>query len=259
MEASKKDIIVAILVGLVFIFLFCSLMIMVVVNFVRRKRKILLEKQEQEAAFQEQLLQSQIEMQEHTLKNISQEIHDNVGQVLSLAKMNVSILSLKDPSNEKLTDIKELVGKAIVDLRSLTTGYHGEGLLEAGLIHAVKREVVQLEKTELFKVNFTTWVNEIELEKNKSIFLYRMIQEILNNILKHSEAKNINISIFREKENIHIKITDDGKGFDKTDTGFKAGMGLNNLNKRAAMMGATLTIDSKLNEGTSVELIFQSL
>ena len=80
MEASKKDIIVAILVGLVFIFLFCSLMIMVLINFVRRKRKILLEKQEREAAFQQQLLQVQIEMQENTLKTISQEIHDNVGR-----------------------------------------------------------------------------------------------------------------------------------------------------------------------------------
>ena len=90
-------------------------------------------------------------------------------------------------------------------------------------------------------------------------FLYRMIQEILNNILKHSEAKNINISIFREKENIHIQIADDGKGFDKSDSGFRAGMGLNNLNKRAAMIGAALTIDSKINKGTSVELIFHSL
>ena len=172
MEASKKDIIVAILVGLVFIFLFCSLMIMVLINFVRRKRKILLEKQEREAAFQQQLLQVQIEMQENTLKTISQEIHDNVGQVLSLAKMNLSILTLKDKSNEKLEDIKELVGKAIVDLRALSTGYYGQGLEDdTGLIKAITREIKRLEKTELFSIHFTTEIAEIELEKNKAIFL----------------------------------------------------------------------------------------
>ena len=112
-------------------------MIMVVINLERRKRKILLEKQEREAAFQQQLLQSQIEMQEYTLKTISQEIHDNVGQVLSLAKMNLSILSLKDKTNEKLIDIKDMVGKAIIDLRSLTTGYYQNGLCLANIIFSM--------------------------------------------------------------------------------------------------------------------------
>ncbi len=258
MGTTNQDILIAILVGIVFIFLFCSLMIMVLINFVRRKRKILLEKQEREAAFQQQLLQVQIEMQENTLKTISQEIHDNVGQVLSLAKMNLSILTLKDKSNEKLEDIKELVGKAIVDLRALSTGYYGQGLEDdTGLIKAIRREIKRLEKTELFSIHFTTEIAEIELEKNKAIFLYRMIQEIFNNILKHSEAKNINIAIFQQKDTIHIKIADDGKGFDKTDSSFKAGIGLNSLQQRAAIMGAELIMESSINKGTSVELIFQ--
>ena len=172
--------------------------------------------------------------------------------------MNLSILTLKDKSNEKLEDIKELVGKAIVDLRALSTGYYGQGLEDdTGLIKAITREIKRLEKTELFSIHFTTEIAEIELEKNKAIFLYRMIQEIFNNILKHSEAKNINIAIFQQKDSIHIKIADDGKGFDKTDSSFKAGIGLNSLQQRAAMMGAELIMESSINKGTSVELIFQ--
>ena len=150
-----------------------------------------------------------------------------------------------------------MVGKAIVDLRSLTTGYYGEGLLENGLIKAIKREALQLEKTGLFSVHFSTEITEIELEKNKAIFLYRMIQEILNNILKHSEAKNVNITILHDKEVIHIKIADDGKGFDKKDPAFKPGIGLSSLQKRAAMINVNLIIESEKNIGTSVELIFQ--
>ncbi len=225
METQNNDIVTLIAVAVLFTALFSVLMIMVVINFVRRKRKILLERQKRESQFQQDLLQAQVEMQEYTLQTISQEIHDNVGQVLSLAKMNLSILSLKDKSNEKLLDIKELVGKAIIDLRSLTTGYYGQSLLEAGLVNAIRREISQLEKTELFSVHFTAEITEIELEKNKTIFLYRMIQEIFNNILKHSEAKNINIAIFPVKDDIHIKIADDGKGFDKNDIAFKAGIG----------------------------------
>ena len=256
MGLSKKDLIVAILVGLIFIFLFCSLMIMVVVNFVRRKRKILLEKQEQDAAFKHQLLQAQVEMQESTLKTISQEIHDNVGQVLSLVKLNISILSMHDPGNEQLIDIKDLVGKAIVDLRALSTGYYGDNITETGFIKSIKREVHHLERTGLFQIHYETSINEIDIEKNKSIFLYRMIQEILNNIVKHSEAKNINLTIFQQLGKTHIKIEDDGKGFDKTDPHFKAGLGLNNMQQRAAMIEAQIIIESIIDKGTSVELIF---
>jgi signal transduction histidine kinase len=256
MGISQKDMMVAILVGIIFIFLFCSLMIMVVVNFVRRKRKILLEKQEREANFNQELLQSQVEMQESTLKTISQEIHDNVGQVLSLAKLNISILAMKDPANGKLLEIKDLVGKAIVDLRALSTGYYGENLLETGFIKAIKREVHHLERTGLFTISFDSAVTEIDLEKNKAIFLYRMIQEILNNIVKHSAAKNINLTIFQQGGKKHIKIVDDGKGFDQNDPQFKAGLGLNNMQQRAAMIEAQIIIKSILHKGTSVELIF---
>jgi len=123
METKNEEIIIAIAVTTFFVLLFCLLMLMVLVNFVRRKRKILLEKQEREAAFKQQLLQSQIEIQDTTLKNISQEIHDNVGQVLSLAKVNLSILSLKMTDNEMLGNIKDLVSKAIAELRDSSTGY----------------------------------------------------------------------------------------------------------------------------------------
>lgn len=256
MENTNQDIIIAIVVGVLFIILFGFLMLIVIVNYVRRKKKMLIEKQIRETKFQQDLMQAQIEMQENTLKAISLEIHDNVGQILSLAKVNLSILTFNDNSNEKLVEIKNLIGKAINDLRNLSTAYNGQNLVEMGIINAIKNELTQLEKTGLFSIHFNSELTEIEIEKNKIIFLYRMIQEILNNILKHSEAKNINVTIFKEKKAFHLIIADDGKGFDTTDVDFKPGIGLNSIQKRAAIIEANLIFKSIKNKGTIVELIF---
>jgi signal transduction histidine kinase len=256
METKNEEIIIAIAVTTFFVLLFCLLMLMVLVNFVRRKRKILLEKQEREAAFKQQLLQSQIEIQDTTLKNISQEIHDNVGQVLSLAKVNLSILSLKMTDNEMLGNIKDLVSKAIADLRDLSTGYYADRLAENGLFTAIKHEVKQLEKIGIYTIHFNSTIQERFVDKYKTIFVYRMVQEILNNIVKHSEAKNIWLNMFVKNEEVHICIEDDGKGFENTALNFKPGIGLSSIQTRAAMIDAQAIFNSVLGKGTKVELIF---
>ena len=256
METQSNDIILALTVTILFVVLFCLLMIMIVINFFRRKRKILLEKQEREAAFQQQLLQSQIEMQDQTLKNISQEIHDNVGQVLSLAKLNLSILSMQMKDNEKLTDIKELVSKAISDLRDLSTGYYADRLAENGLFVTIRHEVKQLEKTGLYTIHFDSEIKEKVVDKHTTIFVYRMVQEILNNIVKHSAAKNIWLHMFDKDKKIHICIEDDGKGFDRNSLEFKSGIGLSSIQNRAAMINGKAEIYSEKGKGTKVELIF---
>lgn len=258
MEKQNQDIIVAIIVGVLFVILFGFLMLIVIVNYVRNKRKVMLEKQKREIQFQQEVLQAQIEMQEYTLKSISQEIHDNVGQVLSLAKVNLSILTLNHKPDERLVTIKDLVGKAIVDLRALSTGYFGQSLVETGLQEAIKRELEQLEKTGLFHTAFSTDLTEIDVNSNKAIFIYRMVQEILNNIMKHSGAKNIAIAISRKSDDkVHILVNDDGRGFDTADEGFKPGIGLKSMQQRASMIAAEVNIDSKKGLGTNVELIFK--
>jgi signal transduction histidine kinase len=257
METTQNnDIIIALIVTILFIALLCFLMILVVVNFVRRKRKILLEEQERKAAFDQQLLQSQIEIRDATLKNISQEIHDNVGQVLSLAKLNLSILSLQSNNDDKVVIIKELVSKAISDLRDLSTGYYADRLAENGLFQSIKHEIYQLEKTGLFAIHFSSEIKDKTVDKHKAIFVYRMVQEVLNNIVKHADATNIWVKLFLKTEWMHIYIEDDGKGFDTNATDFKYGIGLSSIETRAAMIEAKLNIQSELGKGTKIELVF---
>ena len=100
MQREKEKFIIAILIGTFFVLLFGLITFLVVINFVKRKRKILIEKKMREAQYKQELLQAQLEMQEHTFRTVSQEIHDNVGQILSLVKLNLNILTFENESNE---------------------------------------------------------------------------------------------------------------------------------------------------------------
>jgi Signal transduction histidine kinase len=253
----SNDIITALVVTVLFIVLFSFLMIMVVVNYVGRKRKILLERQEREAALLQQILQAQLEMQDQTLKSISQEIHDNVGQTLSLAKLNLNILSMNASSPEVFDDTKSLVSKAISDLRDLSAGYYADKLAENGLLAAIKHETEQVKKTGAYEMLFSSGLDSIRTNKNTTIFLYRMVQEIFNNIIKHSAAKNISVDVFKENEKICIKICDDGVGFDVENISPKAGMGLHNMRQRAKMIDADILVESQPQQGTSITLTFK--
>lgn len=257
MQAEKEDILVAILVGSLFILLFGFISFLVILNFVRRKKKILTERRIREAQFQQELLQAQLEMQEHTFKTVSQEIHDNVGQILSIIKLNLNILTFKNEGNEQLEDIKTMLTDAIKELRDLSAGYYADRLVEEGLLVAIQHQLRQLDKTGLFTTSFHSELETLSVDKNKVIFLHRMVQEILHNVVKHSGASQVIAHISKKNEEIHISLQDNGKGFDSASTGFKAGIGLSSIRQRASMIGADVQINSEIGSGTIVKLVFR--
>lgn len=256
MQKEKTNIIIAIVIGSLFVLLFGFITFLVVVNYVRRKRKLLLDNQAREANFQQELLQAQLEMQDHTLNDISREIHDNVGQKLSLAILYLNIL-LQDPNNEMLQNIKEQVLKANAELRELCSVSMGTRVMEEGLLDAIKRLLNQLSKTADFTITFQSSIDTLEINDSQNIFLFRIIQEVFHNIVKHAGAKNVQISIIKNAQTVDIHIADDGVGFDATEPGFKKGIGLHSIQQRASMIGATANIQSEKNKGTIVNLLFK--
>ena len=257
MQKEKNDIIIAILVGSMFVLLFGFITFMVVINYVRRKRKLLLEKKMREADYHQSLLQAQLEMQEHTFKAVSQEIHDNVGQILSLVRLNLNILTFTQQDNDTLNNVKELVKNAMAELRDLGAGYYADRLVEEGLIVAIRHQVEQLAKTKLYKTSFHSQMDRLSIDKSKTIFLYRMVQEALNNVVKHAAADHIEVKIFEKDEEVHITIKDNGKGFVRTGADFKPGIGLSSMHQRAMMIGAKAYISSELGLGTIVNFAFK--
>lgn len=233
-------VIIAVIVILIFIALFVLIML---IYFNNKKLQNIQEREKLKQDFEQALLQTQLEVQEQTMRQISQEIHDNIGQVLSLVNLNLKTLSPDD--HIKLNNTSELVNKAISDLRSLSRSLNPENIARQGIIQVLKHELDQLQKTGKFVTSLQI-EDDIILQPNKQIILYRMIQEVLNNIMRHSEATAVNASICKHRLVIH----DNGKGF--SDDTNSPGIGLHNLRQRAKVIGASVNIDSGAGKGTIV-------
>lgn len=245
--------------GTIAFLLLAGFVIFFLVLYMRRKSKSILEKQQLQAQFQQELLRSQIEIQEQTLKTISQEIHDNIGQVLSLAKLNLNTMDITNHETlkEKIGDSKALVSKAIQDLRDLSKSMNTDNIEAIGLFRALEYETELIRKAG-FSTELNIEGNTQRLEPQKELILFRIIQEIINNIIKHSDASTIIIALWYEASHIKLTVTDDGKGFDLRpleDPGHSGfGLGIRNMHNRARLIGADFNMSSTIGEGTVVSI-----
>src|SRR5258706_10354982 len=148
MQGLSQDIIITIIVTF-FLLLLTSFVVVFITYHQRRQIKNLNEKQQLQSKYQKELLRTQLEIQEQTLKTISQEIHDNIGQVLSLAKLNLNTMDVtqQDKLQEKISDSKKLVSKAIQDLRDLSKSMNTDNIEALGLVRAIEYELEMIRKT----------------------------------------------------------------------------------------------------------------
>ncbi len=221
------------------------------------KKQYQREKEELKNNFEKLMLQSKYEIQEQTLKNISQEIHDNIGQVLSLAKLNISKLKLYDKAqwDSSIEDSSDLLNKAIVDLRDLSKSLNTDYILQKGLIRSLEYELELLRKIAGIQADLIIAGNEYKIEPQKELVIFRICQEAFNNIIKHANATFVSVKITYAKE-LLISIQDNGKGFNN-ETNIKSngsnGQGLMNLQRRSQLLGGSCEIHSN-NQGTEVRI-----
>jgi len=213
-----------------------------------------------EEKYNREILQTQLEIKEQTMKNIAEEIHDNVGQLLSLVVVSLSGIEVNDTAkaSEKIENSIGIVGKALGDLRNLSKSLDPDNVTALGLPVLVKFELDQLEKTGAYKTSFNLSGKERRLDKANELVVYRIIQESLNNIMKHAKATSISISLGFSDESLAVEITDNGKGFNMEEvtgrTISKSGAGLRNMKNRTNLIGGTFEIRSQPSQGTTITM-----
>lgn len=205
-----------------------------------------------QSSHENSLLQSQLEIQEHTLQNISREIHDNIGQKLTLAKLYLNTLDYTDSNITKtqVIDSVNIIGEAINNLSDLSRSMSSDIILNKGLIKALEFESEQFAKLNMFAIQFSVTGDPVFLNTNTELVLFRIVQEALNNIVKHAYASAIQIKLHYNSDQLILEIKDDGKGFHPGKN--STGNGLENLKKRTTMLHGDLNINSKLNAGTQI-------
>jgi signal transduction histidine kinase len=256
MFENKKEIILLIVLGTSILIFLLSVVVITIARYKIRQQSFLKEKIDLETQFSQTLLQSQLEIQEQTLQQISRELHDNLGQVASLIKINLNTLQLndRDKAVEKIESTKDLTRQLIGDIKSLSVNLNGNRIAETGLIKALQNEVDQLNRTGIFSAKFIQTGPFPEIKNDTVIILYRMAQEILNNMIKHSNAQQIIINLSVTKNLFILAFSDDGNGFDIEKQMKSGGSGLNNLHIRANLINAKLSMQSDFSKGTNTSI-----
>jgi two-component system NarL family sensor kinase len=216
---------------------------------------------EERIFFQQELLRSQLEIQEQTFKNISLEIHDNINQTLGLAKLYLATVSTEQTTENysKVRSSKDLVSKAIGDLRGLSKSLNAESILSDGLVTAVETEINIVRNTGNVQIEFTVSGVPVLLDPKKELIIFRVIQEAINNVLKHAQARLLQITLRFETE-LTVQIKDNGVGFQEQSSAVKdfKGSGILNMKNRCRLIGGLFHLETG-HEGTLITLTFPGI
>jgi signal transduction histidine kinase len=217
--------------------------------FTRRKNRLLEEQEKAKKAFDRELTESQIEIREQTLRNISWELHDNIGQLMTLAKIQAQMAQEKP---EMLVEVSETIGTGLDELRALSKLINPEALKSLSLEDAVSLEIQRFNRLKFIEAELKVTGSIMPIEGNTQIILFRMLQEFFSNTIKHSKASTLKVILDYSENELNITAADNGVGFDRNSDFI--GIGLKNMKTRAQLINSTLKINSIMGEGTSLHL-----
>ena len=198
-------------------------------------------------------------MREEERTSIAREIHDELGQQLTGLKMDISWLTRKlvtdDPViKERTKEMIELADETVKTVRRISSDLRPGILDDLGLIAALEWQCAEFEKRSGIKSAFSASVTEVNCDRNLATGIFRVYQEALTNVMRHSGASKVDSTLAEKGSKIILTITDNGKGFDLFEAKNKKTLGLLGMQERARMFGGELNIISEKNKGTTITL-----
>jgi two-component system, NarL family, sensor kinase len=251
---DEKDIVTGIIGGSVLILLLGVFILLFLLYFQRRHNAHLRDKAAMRRSFEDNLAQTKLEVQEQTRQHLAAELHDNIGQILSMTSMTLTSVNLEDglKAAEKIVDAQRLVARSIQEMRHLSKVLQGQEIIREGLLEAIRRDLEWLENKGFYMIRLDIQSNGQEFGKEDlNLFIYRIFQESLNNILKHAQADAISIFLSYLHPSLYLTISDNGKGFDKEAVfADKKGLGLGTMKRRVELLGGTMELNTEVGKGS---------
>lgn len=251
---QETQILILFILTTLIILVFIVGIILFIIQYRKRKIQYQTEKKSMELLHINEMKEATLQMQQLTMQDIGREIHDGVGQRLTLASIYSKQLinkNLPDDSKSKIEEISNIINESLVQLRMLSRELANEQEHHIDINEYIHQEVEKVKALSVCEVEFAD-EKEFFIDNKKAMFIIRILQEFMQNSLKYAECSQISISLKKENEALVLNIHDNGKGFDKTIS--TNGIGLNNMKRRAEMIGATIEISSSLGNGTSLFL-----
>jgi signal transduction histidine kinase len=260
---SPQIVSLTIIISTLFLLLFGSIIIRYIFLFQRKKFLHHQEVFKLREAFNNTLLQSKLEIQEQTLDHIGKELHANISHLASVININLQEMLPHGPPamKESIMETKAVTKQLLADLRSLIAGLNTDHIMHIGFNNAINNELERLKKTAKCQVVFTKIGQGDRLQPSHEIILFRLSQEIFNNILKYAKAKTVTVIITHTPELFQLEITDDGIGFNMesviAQSAHTQSTGLINIRERAKQIEAQLVGESTLGVGTKFTISIQ--
>ncbi|MFA7421521.1 MAG: PAS domain S-box protein [Melioribacteraceae bacterium] len=195
--------------------------------------------------------------------HLAREVHDELGQLFT--GINLNVLYLRDSIEQKkvelssqriiseLNEVKKMVDKGIQSVRDISEGLRSYVLEHLGLVQAIKEYCKEFQRMSNIRCNITSYAEDINLSEEKSVALYRIVQESLTNAMRHSKATEIKINFSRKNDFIEVTIEDNGIGFDDKNPRQVKTFGILGMKERALYLNGSLTITSKAGSGTAIK------
>lgn len=208
-----------------------------------------------EHKFSKSLLESKIEIQEQTMSQISNDIHDEMGSTISLIRIKLDIIEPEDieSTRKHITELQNIALQVANKLRNIAHSLNSS-ITKYGFAQAIATTLDQLKEAKNLKVIYEIIGNEYPIRNEQEIIIYRMCQEIINNVIKHAEADVLSFKIKYMQDQLKIEIKDNGKGFNVLEQTKKAnqqaGLGLSSIMNRSKLINADLQINSEEGKGS---------
>ncbi|TVZ53021.1 sensor histidine kinase [Dokdonia sp. Hel_I_53] len=243
-----------VLVAITILLLLLVIVIVLFSVFMKRKNTLLIEKEQAKKRFEKEIAETQIEIREETLRNISWELHDNIGQLLTLAKIQTQNCG---GSQKDLNEAAATIGKGLTEIRALSKLINPEALKNMSLPEAIDLELERFNRMAYLIPTLEISGTPITIDKKIQIIIFRILQELFTNTIKHSKATNLDVLIVYKNDTLHVIIKDNGVGFDYEAARAKNGIGLTNIETRVKLIGANIEYNSQLGEGTIINLTYK--
>ena len=250
----KKEEVLLILYFVIIIFLLVSFVVVFFMAFQRRKNKFLIEKFDAKQRFEKELTKSQLEIQEQTFKNIAWELHDNVGQLLSVVNIQLNLLHQNTPDelHPQIEESKEIISEIVHEVRSLSKILNNDVIQQNGLVRSLEIEMERFNRLKFLDARFKIEGEVIPLLNEHEILIFRILQEFLSNVIKHAKASELSVILNYTRDLLTINAKDNGVGFDVQQK--KDSSGMQTMKGRALLLKADLSLTSNIGEGTKLLL-----
>ncbi len=250
------QILILIISGTAVMLLLSASVVFFILYYQKRMLTNKLEMQNLETLHQKKLLEATIDSQEKERKRVGSELHDSVGAMLSTIRLSIK-MSMNEPAKllESTDEITKYLDETIETVRSISRDLHPAGLKTFGLSGVVREFLERINHLNKLHIEFEENNSPIRLGEKQELMIYRIIQELVNNVLKHSRAHHLKIVFQWNPEKLQITVTDDGIGFttDQLDPS-KRGIGLYNIANRAEVINASVVFGNLENSGANIIL-----